>query len=130
VRIGEMPCGLRSQPMARLVLLRAAVVLVFGHGRIIGIASGPNPSFNPPQVPGVASLAGPLSGTAPAHADAAPGPSSSSPDNSPSPSMRHRGPAGQGILVPDMYATFNEGFHAAKSPDVSNRDPDCLTSRL
>jgi hypothetical protein len=116
-----------SVALARLPLAHLlAIALVLGQH---GMASGPNPSLNPsglsPPSPGrPRSSSGPDSaGALPQlHRKSSPSATltqqpSSSPDNSPSPSARFRGP-GQGILVPDMYATLNEGFHAARSPDV------------
>ena len=115
--------GLARLPLAHLL----AIALVLGQH---GMASGPNPSLNPsglsPPSPGrPRSSSGPDSAGLLPHLHRKSSPSatpnqqqpSSSPDNSPSPSGRFRGP-GQGILVPDMYATLNEGFHAARSPDV------------
>lgn len=121
VRIGPRRSAMGMGRLPRLL----AVLLVIGHGHIIGMASGPNPSFNHPPGVSTSAMGGPLSGSTAAFVDsAATGPSSPSADSTPSPSMRLRRPA-QGIMVPDMYATFNEGFHAAKSPDVSNRQEDC-----
>ena len=43
---------------------------------------------------------------------------SPSPEPSPDKSPPRRVSGGQGILVPDMYASLNQAFHAARSPDV------------
>lgn len=107
--------------LARLPLPRLlAIALVLGQH---GMASGPNPSLNPPGL-SPPSPGRPLSSSGPdaaaisqQHVQQQQQQPSSSPDNSPSASVRFRG-VGQGILVPDMYATINEGFHAARSPDV------------
>ena len=100
----------------RLALLRIALALVVGHH---GLAAGPNPSLNAPALsPG--SLCGPASSSSGSFTEASGGTlgtGSVSPDFWPLPSHRLRSP-GQGILIPDMYPTINEAFHAAKSPDV------------
>ncbi len=114
-RVMRVGLDLARLPLPRLL----AIALVLGQH---GMASGPNPSLNPPGL-SPPSPGRPLSSSGP---DAAAISQqhvqqqqqlSSSPDNSPSASVRFRG-VGQGILVPDMYATINEGFHAARSPDV------------
>ena len=100
----------------RLALLRIALALVVGHH---GLAAGPNPSLNAPALsPGL--LCGPASSSSGSFTEASGGTlgtGSVSPDFWPLPSHRLRSP-GQGILIPDMYPTINEAFHAAKSPDV------------